>query len=120
MGRPVDEYEAHAAWLEPHIEHYRQVVGGDRSKILATLLPGQTPAVSGVVIIRELLGRDTTSVDEACRVYIPDGAWETFKNNPWINRNGQLNALKAIGVDVDGEGSGDEDGDGGAEGSGDG
>lgn len=119
-GRPVDEYEAHAAWLEPHIEHYRQVVGGDRSKILATLLPGQTPAVSGVVIIRELLGRDTASVDEARRVYIPDGAWETFKNNPWINRNEQLNALKAIGVDVGGAGSGDEDGDGGAEGSGDG
>lgn len=83
-GRPAGEYEAYVAWLEPHIERYRRKIGAGRSAVQATLFPAYTtPPLSAIVMIRELLGRESTSLDEARRLVMSDDEWAVEPGPDW-------------------------------------
>lgn len=95
-GKAVSEYEASVFWLERQIEHYRGRVSADPSAVRATLFP--VPPLSAIVIIRELLGRETTSVEEARRILVPDAAWAGWKQELRYGRAELEAGLKSFGL----------------------
>ncbi|MBR7836795.1 nucleotidyl transferase AbiEii/AbiGii toxin family protein [Actinospica durhamensis] len=101
-GRPAGEYEAYVAWLEPHIERYRAQVGADRSAVNAALFRQHTtPHLSAIVMIRELLGRESTSLDDARRVMFPDEEWAAEPAWEWqrVARRDLIADLEALRLD---------------------
>ena len=104
-GGPVTEYEAHVAWLEPHIEGYRRrLVDLDMNTVQEEMAEARVPPLSAIVITRELLGRDDVSTDDARRLVVNHPAWAQ-RLAYRFGDGGELAAgLKTIGVDLTIEG----------------
>jgi hypothetical protein len=104
-GRPVTEYEAHAAWLGPHVERYRRrLAGRDMDTVQEEMAAARIPPLSAIVITRELLGRDDVGTDDARRLVVNHPAWAQRLGFRFGDGGALEAGLKALGVDLTIEG----------------
>ena len=104
-GRPATEYDAHVAWLEPHIEGYRRrLAHRDMNTVQQEMAEARIPPLSAIVITRELLGRDDFSTDDARRLVVNHPAWARRLAFRFGDGGALAAGLKAMGVDPTVEG----------------
>lgn len=100
-GRPATEYESRVAWLEPQIARYRSILAEHGlNAVHEAMVAAGMPVLSGIVIIRELLGREQVDLDSARSLVAQHPAWTDHISFRFGDGGALAVSLKAMGVDV--------------------
>ncbi|MEV5610744.1 nucleotidyl transferase AbiEii/AbiGii toxin family protein [Streptomyces sp. NPDC052225] len=80
-----DPYDRWARWLAPLVEHVRETAPDAPATAVARRLSasGRWGFVASVVVVREVLGRRTTTLDDACATVLRDEErWAYLRGRP--------------------------------------
>ncbi|MGV9270189.1 nucleotidyl transferase AbiEii/AbiGii toxin family protein [Kitasatospora sp. NPDC003701] len=81
----ADARELSQWWLEPWVEHYRELLGRtDMPAVQRAMAAAGTPVVVAVVLTGELLGRERNSLQDLVPAILADPAWADWTD--YFNR----------------------------------
>ncbi|MEU6218157.1 hypothetical protein ABZ845_11665 [Streptomyces sp. NPDC047022] len=96
--RPEEgEYTRHVRWLEPRIREYRELLHSKSMRtVQKSMRAARLPAITAIVITRELLGSADHGLEDARIVVFDDPAWQRLadiyrRDRSWLD--GELERL---------------------------
>ncbi len=79
LGAGPGSYQRRVAWLEPWTDRYRAtLLGSDLPTVLKKMAAKHTPITAAVVIIRELLGPENTSIEQTYETVVEHPDWQQW------------------------------------------
>lgn len=90
--REEGEYTRHVWWLEPRIREYRELLHRESMRtVQKSMRAACLPAITAIVITRELLGSADHSLEDARIVVFDDPAWQRLvdiyrRDRRWLDR----------------------------------